>query len=259
MTSVKMIPKIVLNLAVVFAVLVGGMGWWIPAKANAGEPENGLVNLPIVFGVPLTCADIDPGYSDDFSDPDSGWPIIDVEEVRTKYLDGQYNIIPKEFVVNTFLAPTGARNEYSVEADVRLIEARDTSSASSGLLFGVVPDENIYYGFGIAPHLNPNNTFGGPVYAVIRVDFDTGTFTEVIPTTISYEILTNEQTNHLKVVLDGTEVDLFINGTHVRTYNDSELQAPSQVGLFMVADDNSPAEDGKAWIDNFVLDPCLND
>lgn len=253
MTNVKMIPKVVLSLVIIFSVLVGGIGWWSPVMVSAGTTGSGSVNLPVMFGTPLTCADIDPGYTDDFSDPESGWPIIDTEDVHTKYLDGQYNLIPKEFAVNTFLAPTNARNEYSVEADFRWTDVnRDTSTASSGLLFGVLPDQNIYYGFGVAPHLS------SPVYAVIKVDFDTGLVTEIIPETLSYEILTNEQTNHLKVVLQGTEVDLFINGTLVQSYNDSDLQAPSQTGVFMIANYNYPI-DGNAWIDNFVLDPCLND
>ena len=46
--------------------------------------------------LPVSIRDGCPDFFDDFSDPASGWHVVDAWTVRKEYLDGEYRILTKD-------------------------------------------------------------------------------------------------------------------------------------------------------------------
>lgn len=72
-------------------------------------------------------------YSDDFSNPNSGWPTLDTPDLSQRYVDGEYEILLK--------APGGTLvfleqrfANYSFQADVRQVSPE--AGENYGLIFG---------------------------------------------------------------------------------------------------------------------------
>ena len=85
-------------------------------------------------------------YSDDFSDPKSGWTVSADAEISYNYVDGEYQIIVTEEFEAAAVAGGAQLKDYVVEVDVRCVTDR---SGVFGLSFGVDFDGTETYVFSL--------------------------------------------------------------------------------------------------------------
>jgi hypothetical protein len=91
---------------------------------------------PVPPGTPL--------FSDDFSDPESGWSERSDEEVERRYEDGEYVILVKKDNWATWTWGTEETfADFTLEAEVRQVEGPE--SARFGLIFRHRDNGNFYY------------------------------------------------------------------------------------------------------------------
>jgi hypothetical protein len=90
-------------------------------------------------------------YQDEFSNPDSGWPIIEESDYRMEYLEGEYRLW-LDFT-NGWLA---ASPDFTFADYALSVNARKASGgyASYGLIFGLSNDWQEFHTFEIDPQGN---------------------------------------------------------------------------------------------------------
>jgi hypothetical protein len=158
---------------------------------------------------------------DDFSNPDSGWDRVTVEEGSTDYQDGGYRIF-----VNT--------TDYSIWANPNQTTYQDVSVEVDAQKIGG-PDDNE---FGIVcRHADPGNFYA----AVISSDgffgfyrrIDGGTFEALGSGNFesSDAINLGSESNHIRLDCVGSTLTLYANGTMLGTASDSSI-ASGDVGLY---------------------------
>ncbi|NCF65084.1 MAG: hypothetical protein GWP61_03865 [Chloroflexi bacterium] len=174
--------------------------------------------------------------SDDFSNPNSGWLVADDGQVKWSYQNGEYEIlirVPKWWAGAR--APINGLVHYAVEAEMRRLSG---STSDYGLIFDFQDWTNFYY-FIVDS--------GDQWYGVAKIANDTPQV--IVPLTNSPLINPNTSVNHLKVVRVGNQIDLYINGHHLKTANDAGFGGGLEVGLYMESDSDAPAS---VRYDNFV-------
>jgi hypothetical protein len=176
-------------------------------------------------------------YFDDFSDPGSGWHIIDIGDVRVGYQDGEYEILLRyELWSAGILAPIDAVGDCSVEADIR---RHAGSEGLYGLIFGLASWDHFYTFI-----VDPDRGY----YTVILEE--TGDWSPVIDWTFSPYINSSPNVaNHLKVEHKGGQITLYINGHLLTTANADANTGCLRVGLH--ADSASSFDPVSIRFDNF--------
>lgn len=197
-----------------------------------------MLPFPRVY-LPCILRDFCPDFFDDFSNPNSGWDVVDDDYEHTEYLNDEYRVITKKsgfFYI--YLAPTCSHRNYIVEVDVRWA----TKPAHSyGIIFGVLGDFSQYYLFDM------NTDF--QEFRVLRKY--PGGFSEVVPITFSSAINGGTSKNHLKVTRDGNQITLEINGTVLGTWSDGTIKGSTFTGIVTSPYDDEPISDAR--FDNFAL------
>jgi len=165
-------------------------------------------------------------YFDDFSDPNSGWVILDEEWGKAGYLNGEYQILLKNTQDYTLVTPDLVLpSDYRIEVDAR----QASSNASSyGLMFGLQFSGNTYEGYQIIVYPTTQE------YLLTKRNMD-GSVSELIDWTYSTAIHQGMGTNHLRVDRIGTVIYLYINDTLVTTFTDSSFTSSGRdagVGAF---------------------------
>lgn len=179
-----------------------------------------FIYLPVVSRnfrlVPITVV------FDDFSDPGSGWPEVDETDYSTAYVGGEYRIFVK--------SPNqggGAMHPHFRCVDCVLeVDARYAADAygAYGLSFGITEDDESFYLFVIREDL-PGEPPYYEIWKVIGgVEPDGPLYTAASP-----HINPGQSTNHLRVVREGEDIRVYINGEHVITVPDDDI-----IGLFGV-------------------------
>jgi hypothetical protein len=143
-------------------------------------------------------------YEDDFSDPDSGWPITSGEGGSTGYVDGEYRIQILAAGRSTWV--TGSPFFADMDASVTARTAGGEGMQAYGLLFSLTDIDN-FYAFEVDP--------GGQRYKLER-HTDAG-WQELLPWTSSTHIQSGATANRLQVMRRGDEVGLWVNGQHLVT------------------------------------------
>ena len=188
--------------------------------------------LPLITNV-STCS---PLFTDDFSDPGSGWPISDDGNIRYEYLAGEYRIMVRNTSWWTGARPGFKASDYVVAVDVR----NAGNYGSYGLLFGGSDDWSQFYGFDIDPD--------GYYWLWKKDGDDWTTFDEGYSTHIN----TGTATNRIKVKRDGSEISIYANGQFITSVIDSSLLGERHLGLITFAYDQ-PGVDAR--FDNFAVYP----
>ena len=154
-----------------------------------------------------TITNTSPVYADDLStDFISDWY---VDYTNCAFIDNTYHVIVKQN--NAFQMCKSSILSYdnaALQVDVSLLKGSD-----AGIILRASDQQ--FYEFGID---NQGNFF------FRRHDPDAaggGSFTDLIPATKSNAILPGKQKNTLLVIANGSNFDLFINGTFVGNYQDS--------------------------------------
>lgn len=185
-----------------------------------------------------------PDFYDDFSNPASGWDVVDDSYVRTEYLDGEYRVLTKQSgYFYLFKAPTCNRQNYTVEADARWA---GTPGSSYGLIFGLASDYSRYYLFDMNTDYQQ--------FRLLRRD--PSGFVTVVPVTSASAINGGTASNHLKVTRNGNGITLEVNGTVLGTWYDGTIGGLTGAGLVTNPYGNLPISDAR--FDNFAMVTLLD-
>ena len=182
-----------------------------------------LLYLPLV--VQNYCAD---AYTDDFSDPNSGWLVADLPLVGLGYQEEEYEIELR--LGNLFAgapAPLSGLTSYTVEADMY---RRTGSSDQYALAFDFV-DLKHFYIFIVDP-LSRNYAIGrrsGSNWVVVNA------------WSYSPYINPNNERNHLLVTRADNQIMIAINNQPLTTVFDKAYSGTLRVGVYAQTGDDVPA------------------
>ncbi len=164
---------------------------------------------------PLLPMEATPGvlFSDDFTDPLSGWEIREEIDAITDFGEGEFVIFVGKPETALWSTPNRTMTDVSIEVDARQVSGPDDN------LYGLIcryQDRDNFYRFVV----------GGNGYAGITKRSQ-GTVT-----VISGEFLTTSDavqrgmaTNHLKAICQGAQLTLYVNGELVAQAFDSSYPA----------------------------------
>jgi len=177
-------------------------------------------------------------YEDDFSNPSSGWLQESLEDREFSYEDGEYHILVKKFdwVICVRNRNAGLFTDFTLEIDARLINGPEGSCY--GVIFRVQHTEiENYYRFLVSED----------GYYVV------GTKTKDVWTVLqdwkkSAFIKEGNNTNHLKVVCQGSQIEVYVNGHHLATVTDDSF-AEGYVGMIV----DTPEPDARVAFDNIKV------
>lgn len=203
--------------------------------------------------LPLIQASCDEYFFDDFSDPNSGWPVgpvvLNSQQLGLlQYVNGEYLIHsdqPGAGYLFRPLAPTMGFENYQVEAEMRFDVP--TADGLVGLIFGAIIEGTEvprYYLFEIEPELQ--------AFRLIRREYANST--DIVDYTASAAINAGAGVNHLSVIREGAQITLVVNGTTLGTWSDSGITGPGYTGLALRVRTSVPQ--ANAYYDNFHLYYC---
>ena len=141
-------------------------------------------------------------YSDDFSNPASGWPINDTPYYSDGYLNGEYRIVVKDRATNwLWVGSDFGSNEYRVEVDAR---AASNLDGGVGLVFGSLDSPRDFFLFSVS-----NGWFG------LWHHESVGKWTAFIDWKPSAALRTGTQTNRLGMAPGSDGIALYANGQYI--------------------------------------------
>jgi hypothetical protein len=185
-----------------------------------GIPTSGAFISPLSTPAPRSAV----LYSDDFSDPESGWYEGSFGDREYRYEKGEYVILVKKNDLAAWAAgPTDRFADFSLEADVRLVEGPEI--AERGLVFRLREEGNFYFfrinGYGqYIVSKNVNGEWQGIA----------GMEMGLVP---SPYIKTGSATNRLRVVCQGPQIALYVNDHYLTTVSDDSF-SDGKIGLVAV-------------------------
>jgi CSLREA domain-containing protein len=176
-------------------------------------------------------------YFDDFSNPSSGWKVMESETGRYEYLNNEYRILAKKVPAWEASFPGFKATNYVVTADVRNATG---VNGYSGILFGFAPDWSHFYFFVV-------NTTGR--FVILQWDQETSYW---IVNGYSGAIRWGTEVNRLKLERNGGMIWAYANGELLTIVKDESFTGLGYVGLITVAD-TVPNVDAR--FDNFTVEP----
>jgi len=197
-------------------------------------------------GGPQSICASDRLFTDDFSDPNSGWPHEVYDYVTAGYDDDNYRIVINHDYWACWAWPGFQCDSCSTEVTAW----RCTGQGSSyGIIFGIVDHDN-YYLFRVHP--------GRQEYSLFRKQ--SGSWNTLISATSSDNINGGDSQNCLKVTHQGSLIRLYVNGHRLAEANDSTFTGSRAVGLYGESEAEYPVN---LRYDNFIVSsvggaPSLN-
>jgi hypothetical protein len=176
-------------------------------------------------------------YQDDFSDPSTEWTQESIEERDLYYKDGEYHILAKKFDwwAASINRNPGRLTDFSLEIDARPIAI--SPSSSCGVIFRY-QFENGFYFFMLS---GDGHHFVGKRFNSQWVYLQDKTKSDFIKQ--------GNNTNHLKVVCKGSQIEVYVNGHYLVTVTDDTF-TEGYVGMMV----NTTAPNGHAAFDNIKVD-----
>jgi uncharacterized repeat protein (TIGR01451 family) len=207
---------------------VDRVGNW-EAEHTTADTATTYAEAGCTIYLPLVLRNYSAGllYFDDFSDPNSGWPVSDRSDYALDYHDGNYRIQLKRDDWAVWAWPGFACADCTIE-----VEAWRSTGANSryGIVFGLNSSGDQFYLFRVQP--------GRQEYRLQR--YDNGTWVDLIPYTYSSYINSYYSHNQLKVTRDGSQIRLYINDHYLDSYSDSTYSGTRRVGLYAGSGSTSP-------------------
>lgn len=211
-----------LTVLIAFALL-----WASPTAFQAAQSDEDEAPEAIACG--------DTIYSDDFSDPESGWLQRSNESLELGYTDeGAYRMATS--VTSNVLwswAPIDAQQlaggfcmSARVQAPNRPSQD-DGKALAVGLAFSGEPNVPSLHTFSVAP--------ASGVYRVRDRDFEEGISTNVADWTQADAVRQPATWNRLQIRVRGSDVQFYVNGERVKT---AEVDASGAVGVFLESFDS---------------------
>lgn len=201
---------------VLILLLVSVILFLPPVNAvSNGDPafvvDNDLNYLPIIAKTEVAV------YFDDFSNPDSGWPISEDDRVHTEYLNDEYRMLTKVAGYLYLLkAPIVPYETYTVSVDAAWAVEK---GSGYGLAFGMNADIDQFYAFLISPEFSQYWFMRGENDDVVILDFgeiDSGL---------------NMGSNHIQVTRYGSQIQVVVNDDWERSWTDASFSGLSYTGL----------------------------
>jgi photosystem II stability/assembly factor-like uncharacterized protein len=201
---------------------------------SATEPTRGRILLPVVLKHfvgpgPVVTATATPEptpawplppspltFSDDFSDPESGWPEESSEPCVTRYVDGQYEIRTSSTCAQW--APTTHDPSGMVKVTAQSLDAEP---GVYGLVFGGRMEPLELYVFWLDPNQQQ--------YALQQLQG--ATWRVLVDWTLSGAVANGDQDNHLAVRQDGERIHLYVNGQYLIAVPDDMTPENNLVGV----------------------------
>lgn len=157
-------------------------------------------------------------YSDDFSDPESGWDRVQADQGVTDYENGRYRIFVDQSQHDYWANPGQVFSDVQVEADATKVAGPDDNDF--GLICRYQDTEN-FYAFLIS---------SDGYYAIMKYS---GGGSETLGSDgmlASDAVLQGATTNHLRADCVGDNLSLYANGELVHSVSDSTFTS-GDVGL----------------------------
>lgn len=181
-------------------------------------------------------------FSDDFSNPATGWGVLRAEKRVVEYLDGEYHIWQGATgqILRSLHGPHFAER-FDLSADARSAGGAPTDG-SYGLAFGRYDSESSYdyYFFNLRP--------GERAYALGR--YKPGEESQIVTWTESSAIRIGGATNRLRVVSISGKLDLYVNDTFLTTVPET---APARLNVGFAVGNHDALNGTHGYFDNIVL------
>jgi hypothetical protein len=176
------------------------------------SPGPGSTFLPLITkSQTVSCSAY---YADNFSNPNSGWPIGSDSIGQVTYVGGEYQVRLSPYYW-TAQTPGASGTDYAVTARAR----RMSGSGDYGIVFGITPGWSRFYALLIDP----------PWYAIRS--YNNGTWAALAPWSTSPYVMSGS--NALKVIRNGTSISAYANGQLLATVNDGTITGWTRVGLIV--------------------------
>lgn len=196
-------------------------------------------------------------FYDDFSNPNSGWITGSTDECQFEYSNGRYRITVTEdngercvaFNTNIPHTPNGT---FSVK--VRRTTP-DDRQVRYGFYFGAgVKAEEDHWFIEVMPHKVDCNGKERGFYWLSAIDDGV---LEFFDDTCTDTIITEEdQWNEIKIVRNGADIDVYINGQHRGDYREDILRNNGYFDLVVVGVDNiTGSQPVRVEFDDFLIVP----
>lgn len=192
------------------------------------------------FRVYLPCLNnaCKPLYSDNFSNPASGWPIYDQGDYYSNYVNGEYRILIRDDY-SWFAVTPGVSLEqndaYSITVDIRS-PTSDQAYATHGIILGIYPYFSQFYEFDIGPD---------GYYSIYL--FNQGYWYKQAEG-YSSAIHLGTATNHLRIDYHYNLLDVYVNGQLITQVYASGLYG--RAGLMSFSYDKGGVD---AYFDDFNI------
>ncbi|HJW89905.1 MAG TPA: hypothetical protein VJ436_04610, partial [Anaerolineales bacterium] len=177
-----------------------------------------------------------PFYKDDFSDAQSGWPVLDDADLTLAYDEGEYQFLIKNPYQGWGVTPGAKVANFTTSVTARRLSGR---YASYGIRFGINKDWSQFYDVIVSDQY----------FSIWRYS---GSWTTLQDWTYSSAIAAGTNANRIKVIRNGWNIILFINGQYLAGISDGTLQGLRRVGLIAASADASE----EFRFDDFSLYPA---
>jgi predicted GH43/DUF377 family glycosyl hydrolase len=202
----------------------------------AGPGSSTELYLPIVLkgGNGSSCPAY---YTDNFSDPGSGWPVSDNGDRRYAYVGGEYQIWVKNPNKGWSVTPGAKATDFTASVSARRASG---TTGGYGIIFGINEDWSQWYEFDI----------GVNSYSIWK--YNSGYAPALRNWTYSPAVATGTNWNRLKVIRQGSNISVYVNNQLLSTVTDGSFTGFRRIGL--TAGSGSVSNDVR--FDNFSLYPA---
>lgn len=175
---------------------------------------------------------------DDFSDPGSGWPVKESENVLYEYNNGEYRILLKKADMWAAASPDFQAKNFTVKVDVR---KNGSIYGTYGIIFGLAEDWSHFYTF----EIDPEGYFGIWRYSELNG-------WELLTVGFSPHLNQNTGLNKLKVTRAGSLIEVYANNHLLTSLTDNAFTSLGYIGLIASTFNQSNLD---VRFDNFSVTP----
>ncbi len=221
------------------AVIVDGAGYkvWYSGINSSGTYNIGYAtagacsaNLPSAITTHIYLPLITKGescaayYIDNFSNPNSGWPISDDSNRRYAYTNGEYQILVKNAYHGWYVTPGAKATDFTASVSARRMSG---TLGAYGILFGINEDWSQLY----EVLIDANS------YSIWLYDQYNYGWTALKNWTSSSYIATGTSRNRLKVVRNGSSISVYVNNHLLTTLVNGSFTGLRRIGFAAESDD----------------------
>jgi len=209
----------------------------ISGSSACGTVDNSPRSIPVTFYagdisrtyLPLVTRDhVFALYTDDFSDPTSGWPVSEDGNTGNGYFGLEYGVHISKADLNVPRAT--ARGPFSVNGDYAVqVEARGTTMAFArcGIIFNASADMSRYDYFFVDNRYPGDSWQGSNLWR-----YENGTHTRLATNGVSGTTVELYEPNTLRVEVVGSQIRAYVDGILTISYTDSNPPGGGYTGLY---------------------------